>query len=66
MIKGTSEEFAELARPVTYWVGKCRPELDEAMVKEIITKNAENCNFEDFSVESVKCLKGSQSLDQAI
>ena len=56
MIKGTSNEFAELAGPVTFWVGKCRPELDEAKIEEIISKCAQSCEVEGFVVESVKCL----------
>ena len=28
VIKGTSDQFAELAGPVNFWVGKCRPDLD--------------------------------------
>ena len=56
VIKGSSEEFAELAGPVTFWVGKCRPELEEAKIKEIIMKNAESCNVKDFVMENVKCL----------
>ena len=56
VIKGSSEKFAELAGPVTLWVGKCRPELDEGRIKEIITECAESCDVKDFAVESVKCL----------
>ena len=56
VIKGTSAQFAELAGPVTFWVGRCRPELSEERIKEIITKNAESCEVKDFMVESVKCL----------
>ena len=56
VIKGTSEEFPELAGPVTFWVGKCRPELDEKRIEEIITQCAETCEVKDFVVESVKCL----------
>ena len=56
MIKGTSNELAELAGPVTFWVGKCRPELDEAKIEEIISKCAQSCEVEGFVVESVKCL----------
>ena len=56
VIKGTSGEFSELAGPVTFWVGKCRPELTEQRIKEIITKCAESCGVENFLVEDVKCL----------
>ena len=56
MIRGTSGEFAELAGPVTFWVGRCRSELDEKRIKEIITKCAESCSVKDFTVEDVKCL----------
>ena len=56
VIKGTSNEFAELAGPVTFWVGKCRPELEEAKIEEIISKCAQSCEVEGFVVESVKCL----------
>jgi len=56
VIKGTSEEFPELAGPVTFWVGKCRPELDETRIKEIIMHCAESCEVKDFSIESIKCL----------
>ena len=61
MIKGSSEEFAELAGPVTFWLGKCRPELEETRIKEIIMKNAESCNVKDFVVENVKCLTKEQN-----
>jgi len=56
VIKGSSERFAELAGPVTFWLGKCRPELDEARIKEIITECAESCEVNDFVIENVKCL----------
>ena len=56
VIKGSSEEFAELASPVTFWVGKCRPEIDEDKIKEVIVKCAESCNVKDFVIENVKCL----------
>ena len=41
---------------MTFWVGKCRPELTEQRIKEIITKCAESCGVENFLVEDVKCL----------
>ena len=56
VIKGTSGEFSELAGPVTFWVGKCRPELSEDRIKDIITKCAESCGVDNFVVEDVKCL----------
>ena len=56
VIKGSSEEFAELAGPVTFWVGKCRPEVDEAKINEVIMKCAESCSVENFVIENVKCL----------
>ena len=56
VIRGTSGQFAELAGPVSFWVGKCRPELDESRIKEIITKCAESCSIKDFVIEDVKCL----------
>ena len=56
VIRGTSGQFAELAGPATFWVGKCRPELDESRIKEIITKCAESCSIKDFVVEDVRCL----------
>ena len=56
VIKGTSDQFAELAGPVHFWVGKCRPDLDEDKIKEIIINCAGSCEVKDFEVESVKCL----------
>ena len=56
VIKGTSDKFAELAGPVHFWVGKCRPELEENRIKEIIMSCAESCEVQDFKIESVKCL----------
>jgi hypothetical protein len=56
VIRGTSGEFAELAGPGTFWVGKCWPELDERRIKEIIIECAESCSVKDFIVEDVKCL----------
>ena len=56
VIKGTSDQFAELAGPVHFWVGKCRPELEEDRIKEIIMSCAESCEVTDFKIESVKCL----------
>jgi hypothetical protein len=56
VIKGSSEEFADLAGPVTIWVGKVRPELDEDKVKEVILKCAESCEVGGFIIENVKCL----------
>jgi hypothetical protein len=53
VVKGSSTEFAELAGPVTWWVGKCRPEVTEGKVKEVLTKLAEKCGVTDFTVESV-------------
>ena len=56
VLKGSSTEFAELAGPVTWWVGRCRPEVNEDKVKEVLTKLAEKCGVTDFSVESVHSL----------
>jgi len=56
VIKGASGEFAELAGPAHFWVGRCRPELDETKIEEMITKCAQSCDVKDFKVESVKCL----------
>ena len=56
VVKGSSTEFAELAGPVTWWVGKCRPEVTEDKVKEVLAKLAEKCGVTDFIVESVHCL----------
>ena len=56
VVKGSSTEFAELAGPVTWWVGKCRPEVTEDKVKEVLTKLANKCGVKDFTVESVHSL----------
>ena len=56
VVKGSSTEFAELAGPVTWWVGKCRPEVTEDKVKEVLTKLANKCGVKDFTVESVQSL----------
>jgi hypothetical protein len=56
VIKGTSSEFPDLATPVTFWVGKCRPDLNEKKVEEVILKNAESFNLVGFAIENVKCL----------
>ena len=36
VVKGSSTEFADLVGPVTWWVGKCRPETREDKVKEVL------------------------------
>ena len=56
VLKGSSTELADLAGPVTWWVGKCRPEVTEDKVKEVLAKLAEKCGVTDFIVESVLCL----------
>ena len=33
---GSSAKYAELAAPVTWWVGKCHPSVTEDMVKNIL------------------------------
>ena len=43
-------------RASLFRVEKCRPELDESSIKEIITKCAESCFIKDFVVEDVRCL----------
>ena len=40
VLKGSSTEFAELAGPVTWWVGKCRPDTTEDKVKEVLEQLA--------------------------
>ena len=53
-MKGSSTEFAELAGPVTWWVGNCRPNTTEEKVKEVLEQlAATKCGATDFSVESV-------------
>ena len=56
VIKGTSDQFAELAGPALFWVGKCRTDMDDGKIKEIIMNCAESCEVEGFEIESVKCL----------
>jgi hypothetical protein len=56
VLKGSSTEYAELAGPVTWWVGKCRPEVTEDKVKEVLLKLAEKCGVTSFVVESVQSL----------
>ena len=54
VLKGSSTDFAELARPVTWWVGNCRPNVTEEKVKEVLEQlAATKCGATDFSVESV-------------
>ena len=57
VLKGSSTDFAELARPVTWWVGNCRPNVTEEKVKEVLEQlAATKCGAPDFTVESVHSL----------
>ena len=54
VMKGSSTEYAELGGHVTWWVGKCRPDVTEEKVKEVLEKLAvDKCGATNFTVESV-------------
>ena len=57
VVKGSSTEYAELVGPVTWWIGKCRPDVTKEKVKEVLKKLAvDKCGATDFIVESVHIL----------
>ena len=56
VVKGNAAKYAQLAAPVTWWVGKCRPDTTEADVKRIMEDLAKDMGAEGFTIEKVHCL----------
>jgi hypothetical protein len=56
VVKGASAKFAELAGPVTWWVGKCRPDTTEDQVKKVLEECAVDLGVNGFAIEKVHCL----------